>query len=407
MAQRKHGISIIKYTLFFLFLTLLSVLFVVAFEYIPLENSTLAFDWRSLWVGLEHGDLKYHSGSGVRNPPWSMLFVLPLGLLSFRAGWALLSLLTLLILVLSVPRGGHKGLWGLSAILLLTSYPAIRHTADGNFEGLVIAGLLLVLAGYHREQPFLLAIGSLMASAKVQEVWLFFPILALYLLTTWPVRRWLVTATIVTVVVGASLLWRGADWWAAMTGIPQFYSVVNASLGAVLSRLGSPTWLTYLLWAGMLTATLFLSLLDRPALSREKSGLLLAASLLLAPYAAGNSLLTVLAIGVIPLLATPDREAETVSQQRIDRSQANNKTKQNRSRYPLQLWSTPTPRENIITAIIIILLINLAYVFTLLLPASTLYFQILVYHPTIMLLIIWGVFGIRQLRRWRAQGERT
>jgi hypothetical protein len=38
------------------------------------------------------------------------------------------------------------------------------------------------------------------------------------------------------------------------------------------------------------------------SLSRPKAGLLMAASFLLAPYAAGNSLLSILAIGVIPVL---------------------------------------------------------------------------------------------------------
>ena len=38
------------------------------------------------------------------------------------------------------------------------------------------------------------------------------------------------------------------------------------------------------------------------AFSREKAAALVAASLLLAPYAAGNSYLTVLAVGIIPLV---------------------------------------------------------------------------------------------------------
>jgi hypothetical protein len=388
MVQGKPGSDVIKYTLFFLLLLVLAGLFVIAFDRIPLENTTLAFDWRSLWVGLENGNLKYHSGSGVRNPPWSMLFVLPLGLLSFRASWALLTLLTIAVLTMSVPRGGDKKLWALSVILLLTSYPAIRHTADGNFEGLVIAGLLLILRGHRREQILPLVIGTLTATAKVQEVWLFFPILAVYIFRSWPVRRWLVAAAIVVAVVVATLLWRGQDWWEAMTGIPQFYSVVNASLSAALTRLGAFGWLISLFWLAVMAATLLLCLRGRSEMSREKTGLLVAASLLLAPYAAGNSLLTVLAIGIIPMLATPAANQEAPA--RADSAEPSPRR---------WLPAPPGQWENIATSLLLIALINLAYPVTLLLPTSDVYFQLLVYHPTVMLLIIWGTLSFRLLRQ--------
>jgi hypothetical protein len=56
------------------------------------------------------------------------------------------------------------------------------------------------------------------------------------------------------------------------------------------------------LWLITLLVTTILAWKTRRSLSREKAAWLAAASLLLAPYAAGNSYLTVYAVGVIPLL---------------------------------------------------------------------------------------------------------
>src|SRR5262249_859791 len=54
-------------------------------------------------------------------------------------------------------------------------------------------------------------------------------------------------------------------------------------------------------WAAVFGATAYVTWKSRRTFSREKSAMLVAASLLLAPYAAGNSILAVLALGVIPL----------------------------------------------------------------------------------------------------------
>ncbi len=251
------------------------------------------------------GTLRY--GTGVYNPPWSLLPLLGLGLLPFRASWGLITLATLGTLVASVPRTwGHKVGW-LSAFLLITSYPALRHVADGNLEGLVIAGILLVLTGYRAVSPWALAAGALLATAKIQETWFLVAALAVCTIRTWPPRRWVASGLVVAVVVVPCMLWLGRDWLIALTGMPQRGSIMDSSLSATLSRLGLPLWLRVSLWAGVFVATLRVVLTGRCSVSREKAGLLVAAGLLLSPYSAGNSFLTVLAIGIIPLAQSRPR----------------------------------------------------------------------------------------------------
>ncbi len=284
-----------------LLLVAAAYLLMAFFEHLPIEGTTLALDWRGLWSGLRGGIPKY-GDTGLRNPPWSILPLLPLGLLTFRASWGLLSFITVAILIASVPRSSNTKIRWLGTALLATSFLTMRQLVDGNFEGLVIAGVLLILHGYGTLNPWVLAAGTLLATVKPQATWLLIACLAVYVLRTWPLREWLATSLMVGLVVVLSLIWFGRDWWNAMVSIPQRESIMDCSLPATVGRLGFPTWVFVILGGGLLAATLYIVLAGRPAIAREKAGMLIAASLLLSPYAAGNSFLTVLAVGIIPLL---------------------------------------------------------------------------------------------------------
>jgi hypothetical protein len=54
----------------------------------------------------------------------------------------------------------------------------------------------------------------------------------------------------------------------------------------------------------LIAVSLGVAYFTRWTLSREKAGMLIAASLLIAPYAAGNSALSIYAVGVLPLFFT-------------------------------------------------------------------------------------------------------
>lgn len=280
------------------------------FEQLPLDKLPgFAIDWQSLYSGLQGGHIVYKGGS-VMIAPWSLPVVVPLGFLSLKSGWGMLTLMLITVLVLSVPRRRSFGLYLLSIIVLVTSWPTIRQIVDGNFEVLVIAGALLVVYGYRRQRLVLLAAGLLLATAKPQEIWLLLIVLAVYLWRTLTRRQLLILAGLLLVIIVPALLLFGGPWIAAMQGIipaPGPQNPVDNSLWSSLLRLGASPLTTGIVWILGVATTLYVMLAGKPTLSREKAGMLIAASLALSPYAAGDSFLTVLAIGIIPMLQTRPR----------------------------------------------------------------------------------------------------
>jgi hypothetical protein len=276
------------------------------FQQFPIEGTSLAIDWKGLWAGLHADPPLYGNETGLRIAPWDVLLVKPLGWLPFRASWGMLTLLTLAVLVASVPNMVSKKRRWLGILLLVTSFPSVRHIADGNFEGLVIAGLLLAVYGYQKQKIWPMAAGLLLATAKVQEAWILVPVLGLYLLRTWRRRQLWQLAGLLAVVVIPSLLWLGRQWMTGASSILERGSIVDSSLWATLTRLGWPVWAVAGAWLALAALVVVYAWRSSPIFNREKAAALVAASLLLAPYAAGNSMLTVVAVGMIPLVIAGD-----------------------------------------------------------------------------------------------------
>ncbi|MDM8520851.1 hypothetical protein QUF64_12450 [Anaerolineales bacterium HSG6] len=293
----------IKLVLVFVLLTITSGLMVLVFQQLPLdqESSVLAIDWRGLHYGLRDGGLDYGEGSALKNPPWSLWPVRPLGFLSFRVSWAILTLATLAVLIATVPRLKHKPLYLTSLLLLITAFPSVRNIVDGNFEGLMIAGILILLHGYATQTPWLLAIGALLSTAKPQESWLLLIVIAWYLLKTWPRDKLLWAGGFIILGIIPTIPWL-TDWWFTMVGIEERNSIMDMSLQATMSRFDAPNSLIIFCCLLIIGLTCHLILHKTTyQLSREQATLLITASLLTAPYAAGNNLTVVLAIGVVPL----------------------------------------------------------------------------------------------------------
>jgi hypothetical protein len=277
-------------------------LLLVFFQQFPIEGTMLAIDWRGLWQGLRANPPLYGNATGLRIAPWDLPVVIPLSWLPFRASWGMLTLLTLAVLVASVPRAfGQKRLW-LGCLLLVASFPALRNFADGNFEAMMIAGLLLTVYGYEIQNVWLLAAGLLLATAKGQETWLLCLVLGVYLWRSWPRRKLLGLAAILAPVVLVSMLWEGRNWVIGASSIEQRGSILDSSLWATLARLGWPGWAVTASGLALAGLAVFFAWRSGPSLSRPKAAALVAAGLLLAPYAAGNSFLTVLAVGMTPLV---------------------------------------------------------------------------------------------------------
>lgn len=279
----------------------LGAVFAWFFSRLPIEGTTLAMDWKGLWACLRSGI--HYDGVALRNPPWSIFYLYPLVRLPMQAAWGVAMYLTLIVLVLSVPQARPRWRTWLSILLLTASFPSLRHMADGNFEGVMIAGLLLALYGYQHSHVPALAAGLLLSTAKPQEVLLLLPVFGVYSLLTLPRRVLLQVALICLLIVVPGLVWRGEEWWTVgMMQMPDRGTDMDISMMAALNRMGLST-------AGYKAAAiavvsglaLYIAWIARPHLSRELAGMLVAASLLIAPYSAGNSVLVVLAIGIIPL----------------------------------------------------------------------------------------------------------
>jgi hypothetical protein len=280
------------------------ILFAVFFSQIPTQHNTLAMDWKTEWAAIRQGNLQYLSVDGIRFPPWSMVPLLPLGFLPMQAAWGILAGMGVMILVASVPETRPKPLYWVSVLLVVISFPTVRNIVDGNMENIVVAGVLLILMGYSSERVPILVIGLLLATIKLQEVTLLLVVLVIYVLRSWKPSTMLKAGLSITALIGLSLLWRGKGWFEAVFGLNyQKYtnSIIDISLTGALSRIGitSPIVSTSL-WIAIAVCSVLVAWKSRMLLTREKAGMLIAASLLTAPYAAGNSVLSVLAIGLIP-----------------------------------------------------------------------------------------------------------
>lgn len=268
------------------------------FWIIPIEGTTLAMDWKGLWEGIKGGAILYGNQTGLRIPPWSAVLLLPLGFLPFRLSWGVISLITIAVLVVSVPKA-PKNLRVLSTFILATSYPALRTIVDGNFEAFVIGGALLLVHGFDHKNVFTLSAGILLVATKVQEGWILLLVLPALLFAQLNKRQIMQVILIVGVIVSISLLWKGQEWIEAVFAIEQRGSIMDSSLWTTASRWGLPPLVRALIGVAVFGTTIAIGLRWRA--SNELSGFTIAASLLLAPYAAGNSYLSVLTLGVVPL----------------------------------------------------------------------------------------------------------
>jgi hypothetical protein len=287
---------------------LTSALVIGAISNLPIEGTPLGWDWQLIWTPIQNGQVDYANGS-MRVTPWGLPMLLPLGFLSFRLSWSIVTFITLIAYLLSVPRTGRRWEWALCAILLFTAYPAMRHIADGNIEGFIMIGVLLIAFGYNRRQALPLSIGLLIATAKPQTVWLLAVWLGIYLVWQWQPRHWLRVGVIVLAVVLPTMLIYGAAWWAMMQVGHQVGTPVDVSLLASLGRQGQPIWLFGALGALIVGVSSLLALRTPHGLSAGKLGMLISASMLVSPYTSSISLITAFAFAVIGLLPSRPRLA--------------------------------------------------------------------------------------------------
>jgi len=287
-------------------------LFAWGAQFLPVDGVIFGFDWNIYWQSIRGGWPRYDLW-GVLNPPWTYLMILPLGQLPLASSWAVWTFLTLLVLLISLPWAAGRRTALMAGALLLTSFITLRSLADGNLTVIMVGGSLLLLRGWQKQWPWMIAAGVLLVTAKVQESALLLLGLAWCLWRTWPIRRWAQALGYVLIVVVPSLLVLGGEWLGRVLarapgsalGVTLASQItrpgITISLRAFEPWLSGAPWLLSVAALGVLLTTVGLTMKSLPALSAEKIGLWVTATMLLSPYAGGLSLLSALALGALPI----------------------------------------------------------------------------------------------------------
>jgi len=273
-----------------------ALLLVERLERYDLRESPLAYDWEILWDATEGGHVQWDAG--MFSPPWAVIFVLPLSWLSLNTSWAIMTLLSLAVLVLSVPRYAHWQHHLLGVALLFTSYSYRRYFVDTNYEAISILAILALLLAYRRRWPVVFAVAGMISTIKPQITFLLVLVAALYVLQTMPRAFTLQVITIVGAVVALSVLWAGRPWLDTLTTRPFDYGI---SLAVTGEQIGVPAGWLRAAQVLIIAITLAVAYAGNRELSRPKAGMLIAGSLLSAPFSNLHSMLPLLAIGVVPL----------------------------------------------------------------------------------------------------------
>jgi hypothetical protein len=258
-------------------------------NFVDLTAENIAFDWRWYYTSLQ-GDFDINSRLFVA-VPWSVPILLPFTWLPFHISWALALYLTLIALIVAVPRTGKYK--GLVMGMLLIAYPTVRNFADLNLEQFMILGVLLILYAFKKKQPYLMAFGLLLAAFKPQETLLLFFLLAWYILKHFSWTDILKIGFVTGGIFLITMFLYGAAWWANVQAGPSGLTIVGMGKDWNL-----PLILVLFVQFVVSIVSLRFALLGDIHLSQLKAGLLIAASLIVSPYANGLSLVTLLAIGV-------------------------------------------------------------------------------------------------------------
>lgn len=141
------------------------------------------------------------------NPPWTLLFILPFGAMSYAnasATWLLVNLGMVFACADSLWReyGGDPRCRWLGWLLAATFFPLLTALGLGQIGPLILLGLTLFLR-HHSSHPFLAGAATLLIAVKPQLLYLFWVVLCLESVKR---RRWNLLAGAGAALLVASLL---------------------------------------------------------------------------------------------------------------------------------------------------------------------------------------------------------
>lgn len=284
------------------------VLVVAAERLTLLDSGVFGYDWHLFWTTVRSGVPDY-SQLDVFNPPWTQLMLVPFGQLSFKASWALWTLTSISIFVFAIPRRVDGQAWGLGLLIGIGSFWTLRALADGALEAFVVVGALVIVWAIRSRRPIWLGLGLVLATSKYQETWLLAIAVGVWCLRYWRPAQWGKTLATVAVIVVPTLAWLGPSWIARLThgadGLGFSPNIArlgsNISLQALGGIAGWPAAATLALWIVILGVTAVTFWFRARTVETRVAGLLIATSMLLAPYVGLLSLASLVIIVLLPL----------------------------------------------------------------------------------------------------------
>ena len=289
-------VRLVAYAVLGVALVVAGVRFIDLTHAIDLRQSPLAYDWKILWDATRDGHVQWDAG--MFSPPWALIFVLPLSLLSLNLSWSLMTLLGATAVTLSAPRYRRWQHQLIGILLVAASYSYWRYFTDTNYEAITILAVLAMLLGYQRRWPVLFAVAGVICTIKPQITYLLVLVAALYVYQSTSRRFLTAVSILVGLMIVISTLWAGKPWLDTLTTHPFDYGI---SLYVTGSKLGVPTLVLHAAQVLIIGLSLTVAYIGNRELSRSKTGMLIAASLLSAPFSNLHSALVLLAIGVVPL----------------------------------------------------------------------------------------------------------
>lgn len=142
------------------------------------------------------------------NPPWTLLFTLPFGLVSYTIGqfcWLFVHVVLILVSVQQLWRiyGNTTSPSRFPWLLALTYVPVIFVLVIGQISPLILAGLTAFLYFERRQKWFAMGASAAVLLVKPHLLYLFWIV---FLLWVWQNRQWRVVSGIVLIGLSAALM---------------------------------------------------------------------------------------------------------------------------------------------------------------------------------------------------------
>lgn len=251
------------------------------------------FTFRPVARGFLTGETRLYDEAslGFYNAPWTLVILMPLGLLSFSLGQAILNTISLCVLagtavLLQVPRRIPV----LFIVLSLVNLHVVDVLFRGQVDALVLLGVLLGWVGVRHHRPYLLSWGLWFIAIKPNNLLL---VVAVYLLAIryWGRRDLFRVVSVPLISFALSLVIVGPDWPLRyvqnyqLYGPPRYLAVTSWRAFNQLGLPDEPFW-----FVAVLLVLAVLVAAYRTGLTEHTLTAALTTGLLVSPYVVGNHL---------------------------------------------------------------------------------------------------------------------